>query len=269
MNLRRLVLVLLLALSAAAQEPPRPDLLEKAKAELRRGDRKAALATLGELLETSPSAAGYFHRGHLRLDLGDAKGAVADLSESLRLDPRQPTALLKRGEAYALFLDEPARGLEDLSRAIELDPSYGAGFVYRGRVRLLLGDVEGFLQDHARGQDLIPSYPYGALWVAAAGGPRDALAKSAQGQTWPAPIARFLLGTSSANELRLAAKQAQSESARSEHTSEAEFFIALQAEYSGDLAQARAGYKRVAEAKTPRLTETRWARARLRRMKAD
>jgi len=261
--------MLSLALPAAAQEPPRPDLLEKAQAELRRGDPKTALATLDELLEASPSAAGYFHRGHLRLDLGDAKGAVADLSESLRLDPKQPTALLKRGEAYALFLDEPARGLEDLSRAIELDPSSGAGYVYRGRVRLLLGDVEGFLGDHARGQELIPNYVYGSLWVAAAGGPRDALTKFARGERWPAPIARFLLGTSSAKELRQAARQAQSESARNEHTSEAEFFIALQAEFSGDLARARAGYERVAEARTPWLTETRWARARLRQLKED
>ena len=101
-----------------------------------------AAAALGNL-----DARGW--RGGARLLLGRRDEALADLTAVLDDDPKDPEALVWRGECHRLE-GRAALARADLDSAVGLSDSSVWAFVDRALLRLELGDVPGAKHDFAR-----------------------------------------------------------------------------------------------------------------------
>jgi tetratricopeptide (TPR) repeat protein len=87
----------------------------------------ASLEDYTRVIEAAPkNAAAYFVRGNIHFDLKDFAAAYSDYSESLALDPNQPTTLFNRSLA-AEHLGHPADAAKDRRAAHALDASIIAG----------------------------------------------------------------------------------------------------------------------------------------------
>jgi len=86
---------------------------------------------------------------------GKLEEALADCTESLRLQPDLPNALVNRGLTY-LKLDQPARALADYDAALRLVPRSALALYGRGLAKRKTGDMASGDTDLAAATALSP-----------------------------------------------------------------------------------------------------------------
>jgi tetratricopeptide (TPR) repeat protein len=92
-----------------------------------------------------PTTDFYRSRGHARMQFGDFLGAKDDDTRVLETEP-SPELFAHRGWAY-YFADAYKPALHDFDEALRLDPHYGDAFTGRGLGRVMLGSVDGAVED--------------------------------------------------------------------------------------------------------------------------
>lgn len=112
------------------------------------GSISAADAGSGDWSQNGGLPALLVFRAQAALERGSFRHAVVLCTAALRLAPTYTAALNSRGVALAC-MGEPAAAIRDLDAAIESCPSAEAAMpvANRGRVRLMLGDVDGSRAD--------------------------------------------------------------------------------------------------------------------------
>lgn len=114
------------------------------------GRLRRAEEVQSQAIEIAPrEPALYIDRATSRLTREDHWKAVDDLSVALELDPTNVHALLFLASAYR-YLDALELAVDYAERAVELDPNYAAGFLERGILRQLNGDLDGARKDWVR-----------------------------------------------------------------------------------------------------------------------
>ena len=102
------------------------DLFNRAAESFERGDYRAAVADLTEVIESNPPdpqlALACVNRGFSYLGLGQYERATADYDRAIELDPNDAVAFNNRGVSYN-ELGEFERAIADYDRAIMLDPN--------------------------------------------------------------------------------------------------------------------------------------------------
>ncbi len=94
------VLVVLPAPLAAADQPSLPQLFDQALEASRNGRFNEALPLWNQVLELAPDdAAAWSNRGNVQLALGEPLAAIADQDRAMALDPASPDPHLNRGTA--------------------------------------------------------------------------------------------------------------------------------------------------------------------------
>lgn len=209
-------------------------------------------------------AAAHFRRASAWFEKGDKAQAVVDYSESLRLDPQQPGALNNRGVALeddaraiadfteALALDpdyilayrnrgrrldslgEHVRAIEDYTRIVDLDPRDADAYRRRGHGEFNLRQYDLAALDFREVLGIKPDHTYALIWrylsdarvfgPVEAGRELEAGSKDVDRTKWPGPVAHFLAGKLSADELRQSARQGDAK-AQAEHTCEVDFYL--------------------------------------------
>ncbi|MGE0708970.1 MAG: tetratricopeptide repeat protein [Planctomycetota bacterium] len=172
--MKRLLLLLALALPAAAQDPaPSQPVAPAVKARLRGLDllkaRKyaEALEAFQESLKYDPGDYNtLFHVGQTYHFQGDLKNAVVWYSKTIDALPGHHMAYHNRGVAYTALRELP-KALKDLDEAVQLDPRYAQGWHSRAGVFLLLGKdgeaIEDCTQAIARAPKFASAYHTRAL----------------------------------------------------------------------------------------------------------
>ncbi|MCW8137926.1 MAG: protein kinase [Planctomycetota bacterium] len=149
----------------APNDVPRSAALQQAALdEANRGDLARAYQLATAAIDAAPlEARAWNNRGGIRLLLEDTWGAWWDFTRVLDLAPTDVGARLNRAQALA---GERAytEALADLNKAIELDPKQTFGWGERGRLRLLLGDASGAVEDTTEALRLAPRDPLAARW---------------------------------------------------------------------------------------------------------
>ncbi len=108
-----------------------------------------------ELDETLASDV-YVNRGVAYLAADEIQRAIKDFDRALLIEPDDPTALANRGLAKARS-GTLSEGLIDLDAAIAIAPrNFFFGFMTRGLVRALAGQLEGSLEDYGRANRIRP-----------------------------------------------------------------------------------------------------------------
>jgi tetratricopeptide (TPR) repeat protein/predicted Ser/Thr protein kinase len=133
----------------------------RAETRIELGDGSGALADLGRLVALEPDSIRFLcERGDLRQRLGDLEGS--DFLEVTRRAPDDARGWLgvSSARARAGLLPQARAAAE---RAVEVAPHLGTAWLGRGRVRLLMGDLEGALADLSEAVRLSPGDPQAAL----------------------------------------------------------------------------------------------------------
>lgn len=205
-------------------------LLKRANALQAKGDYDRAIVDYTEALRLEPTAAILFHnRGNAWLRKADYARAIADYGEAIRLQPIYPTAFNNRGSAR-FSLGDHAGAMADYNRAIRLDPRYTAAYLNRGFLKYVGGRFGAASKDFAAARRLQPLEPYAAIWLYVALGrasstrPPKAPRPAQLAARWPAPIAHFLNGDMTLDQL-LAVQASSPEQLVLQHC-EALFFAA-------------------------------------------
>jgi tetratricopeptide (TPR) repeat protein len=97
----------------------------------------------------------YFYRGNAYYLNGDPGSAIEDYSESIALNPSNPTAYVNRGISFA-ERGEFDSAVDDYTKAIEL--KHGESYVYynRGNAYMMKGDIESAIKDFTTAIELNP-----------------------------------------------------------------------------------------------------------------
>lgn len=107
-------------------------------------DYEGTIAKCTELLELdTESATAYYFKGLAQLNLGFFKQAIRAFDEALVRSPKCARILQMRAEAHLLSGDG-CRAVADLTQAIKLEPKNGSLYLRRGEARELLGDYPGY-----------------------------------------------------------------------------------------------------------------------------
>jgi tetratricopeptide (TPR) repeat protein len=190
---------------------------------LQLGELDGALADLSKALEFAPQNAEiYAARGVVFHRKGDDGKALTDYDKAIQYAPQHSAGMSKYPGGYirrgALFhgRGEYNRALSDYDEAIRiLERTPGGGLqVYgdRGMAHLGSGDYTAAAADFTRLRDAKPPHPYAPLWLYIAearrgNGNKSVLKELAAAPSWPGPLASFLLGAMTREDLERAASQ--------------------------------------------------------------
>lgn len=135
---------------------------------------EAAYRRATERIRRNKPAYEDYDEARAALKKGDLKTAMARIDAALRVEPDEAAFHGLRGEIRAAQ-DKPKEALADLDRAVTLNPDYFRPLLVRGLTRRELGDTTGAARDLERSVALLPSAEayYGLGRLAAAGGDRD------------------------------------------------------------------------------------------------
>lgn len=132
----------------------------RAAAESRRGDRRAAIADYSAAINLEPKMpALYVSRGLTERASGDLQAAIRDYSRAIELDPSAASPYVSRGFAEA---DQGAldAAIEDYNRALARDEGYAFAYADRGVARAGKGDFDGALKDLSKAIEINPKYAF-------------------------------------------------------------------------------------------------------------
>ena len=141
LNLQLIVLLLLTACTAHAQQPvSADDFSQRGITRFEKNDLEGAIADFTKAIELNGHQLEFcfYFRGIALYRLGRLDDALADLSKAINLK-QHPRFYDDRGNLLAQKGDFDG-ALVDLNRAIEIDPKYAKAYGDRGIVRLLRGD---------------------------------------------------------------------------------------------------------------------------------
>ncbi|MEM9136756.1 MAG: tetratricopeptide repeat protein [Cyanobacteria bacterium P01_F01_bin.42] len=122
-------------------------LLVKGNRQIGRQDYVGAIATLTQLIESSPHHGEAFcRRAVAQFQNGNVHGAVSDYSRTLELNSEHPKAYY--GRALARFtLKNPTGALKDVNAALNWKPDYAAAYQLRARVYRQQSSIEAAIAD--------------------------------------------------------------------------------------------------------------------------
>jgi tetratricopeptide (TPR) repeat protein len=182
-----------------------------------RGDTPQAIEDFSRLLQLVPEhVPGLTNRGRAWRVRGDFARSMADLEQALRLKPDHVPALMQRGQTFLLMGNHDEAAEADFSAAVAATPKDPYAWRYRALSEYSLGRFDQVVSDVDQLITLEPSDNYALLvryWAQTRAGDqakaRTVLERELSTRkvnTWPNPVAQFLLGRISADELsRLAA----------------------------------------------------------------
>jgi tetratricopeptide (TPR) repeat protein len=223
-------------------------------------DLDGALADLTKALESGRfSAEWHTARAVIFRLKGDDEKALADFDLAVKFAAQGAAGTSNyigghAGRGLLLYEHgEYSRALADLDTAIRgLKPDGGLQiYGNRGRVHFALGEFPAAAADFAKLRDARPPDPYAALWVYLAqarngNADKNVLKELAGGIPWPSPIASFLLGGVTREELDRAASQGD-EKTRLGQSCETSFYLGEQALVDKRAAEAKTLIKQAAE----------------------
>jgi tetratricopeptide (TPR) repeat protein len=96
-------------------------------------------------------------QGWKKLAQKDYKAAMGFASRAIRLDKKNPEALVLCGEAHG-GAGEAKHALDDFNEAIELRPDYAMAYYLRGKFHQQSGAVDRAMADYDRAIALQPDY---------------------------------------------------------------------------------------------------------------
>jgi hypothetical protein len=99
-------------------------------------------------------------RGFIHRQRGELRKALADMKEAVRLNPKNPNALVQRGRSYC-DLGDMENAHADINRALELDPKYADAYLNRGIVFQNQGKHDKAIADFNETLRLNPTSAWG------------------------------------------------------------------------------------------------------------
>jgi len=109
------------------------------------------ILTLGLLTASSiaaqPGAQDKVRRGTTLLDAGDLQGAEALFREALEVQPRRPYRVWYLLGRVELLRRDGGKAKESFDQALLLAPRFGPALLGRAQAALLLGELDGALED--------------------------------------------------------------------------------------------------------------------------
>jgi tetratricopeptide (TPR) repeat protein len=234
--------------------------LGRGLARARLNDLDGALADLTKALDfNSRTVEKYTARGNVFYRKGDDEKALADYDRALELASQHSEGAVKDAAGYVdrgtlLFeRGEFSRALADFDTAIHaLKPGGGLQiYGHRGLIHFALREFSAAAADFAKLRDAKPPHPYAALWLYLAqarsgNADKSVLKELGSGPNWPGPLALFLAGGLTREELDRAASQGD-ENARLGQTCETSFYLGEQALLEMRMDEAKALIKQAAE----------------------
>ena len=219
----------------------------------------AALVAVAACNQPDAAPADLLKKGMEFKNQGDYAHALEQFNLALAKTPEDPSLLNTRGTTY-MIMGQYDSALKDLSKAIELRPDYALAIKTRGRVHFFLGHYAEATTDLRRGAELDPKNLYVSIWLdlALQRQGQDGAAALAAGMaradsTWPLPIAKYLSGKSTAQQLDSAA--GASSAGASRVTLCTMFYVGEQALAQHDTTQARAQFTEAKTKCSPTATE--------------
>lgn len=207
----------------------------------------AALLATGACARKEASPADLFKQGMNLKNDGDYPAAIAQFSLALAAAPDDPSILNTRGTTL-MIMGQHEAALKDFNRAVSLKPDFAQAIKNRGRTHFYLGHYADAAADLRRGSELDPGNLYVAIWLAIAldrqglngAGELAAGMARADSAAWPMPIAKYLSGKLTVDQLDAAASAGESGRSRTTYCTmfyEAEAMLARH-----DTTRARAGF---------------------------
>lgn len=125
-------------------------LMGRAMAYWGKGNKEAAFADLGKVLEVDPKGPDVYNASSLRGQMceqrGDLDGAIREFSRAIEIRPDDPGAYNARGQVKEGKGDS-AGALADFDKAVALLPKAPGFLLNRGIARKALGDFDGAIAD--------------------------------------------------------------------------------------------------------------------------
>ena len=245
----------------------------RANAYYNKRDYQRSISDFDQAIRLSPNVARYYSdRADAYDNLGQFDRALADYDRGIRLDPADGSIYYNRGIAYA-GAGQYERALVDYDQAIKLNPQDAAANKYRGQSNFYLARYGAAAADLGRAFELGRDDAYVALWQHLAlirdrrpgeSKLRDHAAKL-DANKWPAPVIRMYLGTTTADQLLAAARNADPKTAR-DQLCEAYFYLGQAALNRGDRGEAARLFQLTVDTGPTTFIEYKAAKAELARL---
>ena len=121
---------------------------------------EAAFEALDQAIALDPTNGWpYKERGRVKHELGDLEGALDDFEIALELDPENQSTYLNHIGWVYYDLNQIDEALAVFERSLEIDPENFWGYISRGTMKRVKGDLEGALQDYLMALEFEPESP--------------------------------------------------------------------------------------------------------------
>lgn len=105
----------------------------------------------------STNSVAFFNRAILRSSIGDYNRAIEDYSTVASSNPENVLVFYNRAHVYAT-IGEYKKAIKDYTRAIEIYPDFANAYRFRGQVKGMLGDKNGYNNDMKIAQTKVNQY---------------------------------------------------------------------------------------------------------------
>jgi tetratricopeptide (TPR) repeat protein len=139
----------------------RAETLEQAgQAWLLADQARPAKAAFDAALQLEPDNVDFLiDRAQAYAQAGKFWNAIDDLNAALEISPNRADALIFRASAYRQVENGIDLALADVDRALEFAPDAAPGYLERGNIRRLKGDIAGARDDWRKVEALAPASP--------------------------------------------------------------------------------------------------------------
>nr|WP_298689057.1 tetratricopeptide repeat protein [uncultured Dongia sp.] len=249
--------------------------LTRANARVELGDLDGAGEDYDAVIKARPDTA-YLRvqRAHYLMRVRDSDAAFDDIEAALEIEPDMPSAISARAILHIDQGDAEA-ALADANLAVKLDPKSGGHVALRGTIKHVMGDLAGAIKDYREAGKLDPTEPFDPLLLFVALGEAGKISEGRQElqglikrwptTEWPAPLASYLIGDSTEQELQQAAQQG-TEVLRKYQDFDWHFYLGAAAMIKGDKKKARAYFDHVVDTDMRQFLEYNLARVFLERL---
>jgi tetratricopeptide (TPR) repeat protein len=222
----------------------------------RKGDHDRAIQDFSEAIRLSPQFGYYNNRGVDYYEKDDYDRAIQDFDEAIRLNSNDARAYYTRGLAYN-SKDDYDHAIQDFSEAIRLNPKFAPAYEKRGDAYLFQSNVTEAIVNF---KDAISAAPSSRTTIFAAlmlhvamkrQGHDDAqqlasVAAATNLSKWPGPVLKLDLGQVTADEVMVAAANADADLQKFQ-VCEANYFTGEDALFHGQRTTALARFKAARE----------------------